>query len=93
MRLASIEHKGKPKLVAELSIGGFCDLSSIADNARDFFVVGGLNQAKLLIDETLSSPLLSPYYIRSEDSYRRLAPIDGSHVGKFLCIGMNYKVC
>jgi hypothetical protein len=92
VRLASIQHEGKAKLVAELSSGGFCDLSSVADNARDFFVVGGLDRAKELIAQALSSPASSPNYIPVDSSYRRLAPIDGSLVGKFLCIGMNYKV-
>jgi len=91
VRLASIQHKGKAKLVAELSNGGFCDLSSVADNARDFFVVGGLDRANELIAQALSSPASSPEYIPADASYRRLAPIDGSLVGKFLCIGMNYK--
>ena len=92
VRLASIEHNGKPKLVAELSDDGFCDLSSVADNAREFFEVGGLDRAKTLMAEALASPDSSPNYIPADASYRRLAPIDGSLVGKFLCIGMNYKV-
>jgi hypothetical protein len=92
VRLASIQHKGKAKLVAELSGGGFCDLSSVADNARDFFVVGGLDRANELIAQALSSPASSAEYIPADASFRRLAPIDGSLVGKFLCIGMNYKV-
>ena len=93
VRLASIEHSGKTKLVAKLSDDGFCDLSSVADNARDFFLVGGLARAKSLIAEAMSSPDSSPNYIPADASYRLLAPIDGSLVGKFLCIGMNYKVC
>lgn len=91
VRLASIEHEGKIKLVAQTP-NGYCDLSSIADNARDFFVVGGLDRAKELVDNVLSSPTSSPDYIPSDDCCRLLAPIDGSLVGKFLCIGMNYKV-
>ena len=94
VRLATIEHDGKTKLVAELSSGptAFCDLSSVADNARDFFAVKGLDRANELIAQTISSPSTSPNYIPADSQYRRLAPIDGSLVGKFLCIGMNYKV-
>lgn len=92
VRLASIEHNGKSKLVAELASGGFCDLSSIAGNARDFFLATeGVNRAKELM-ATASQDNSSPYYIPEDSIYRRLAPIDGSLVGKFLCIGMNYKV-
>ena len=92
VRLASIEHNGKTKLVAQLSIGGYCDLTSVADNAREFFVVGGLERAKELIALASSSPTSSLNYIPADDCCRLLAPIDGSLVGKFLCIGMNYKV-
>uniref|UniRef100_A0A6U9WDT0 Fumarylacetoacetase-like C-terminal domain-containing protein n=1 Tax=Pseudo-nitzschia australis TaxID=44445 RepID=A0A6U9WDT0_9STRA len=89
VRLASIEHEGKTKFVAQLS-SGYCDLSSIADNARDFFLAGGLERAKELVTQVLSSPTSSPNFI-PVDECRLLAPIDGSLVGKFLCIGMNYK--
>jgi len=86
VRLASIEYNGKPTLVAEVD-GGFCDLSSIASNARDFFMTaGGVDKANQLIKDINEE---SPNFISSE--HRRLAPIDGSLVGKFLCIGMNYK--
>jgi len=91
VRLASIEHNGKTKLVAQLSTGGYCDLSSVADNARDFFVVGGLERAKELIHQSLSLHSSSTHYIPADSCCRLLAPIDGSLVGKFLCIGMNYK--
>ena len=91
VRLATIEHDGKTKLVAELSCA-FCDLSSVAENARDFFAVKGLDRANDLIAQTISSPSTSPNYIPADSQYRRLAPIDGSLVGKFLCFGMNYKV-
>ena len=91
VRLASIEHKGKIKLVAELADGGFCDLSSIAANARDFFLAtDGVQSAK---NAVATASEINPDYISKDDVYRRLAPIDGSLVGKFLCIGMNYKVC
>ncbi len=91
VRLASIEHNGTSKLVAELADGGFCDLSSIAGNARDFFLAtDGVNRANELVAAAAST---SPNHIPSDSIYRRLAPIDGSLVGKFLCIGMNYKVC
>ena len=93
VRLATIEHDGKTKLVAELGpTCAFCDLSSVADNARDFFAVKGLDRANELIAQTILSPSTSPNYIPADSPYRRLAPIDGSLVGKFLCIGMNYKV-
>ena len=92
VRLASIEHNGKTKLVAELASGGFCDLSSIAGNARDFFLATeGVKRAKELM-ATASEDNSSSCYIPEDSMYRRLAPIDGSLVGKFLCIGMNYKV-
>ena len=91
VRLASIEHKGKIKLVAELADGGFCDLSSIAANARDFFLAtDGVKTAK---NAVATASEINPDYISKDGVYRRLAPIDGSLVGKFLCIGMNYKVC
>ena len=93
--LASIEHNGKAKLVAEIPTGiGFCDLSSIADNARDFFLAAdGVGRAKKLIAEVQESEGTSHSYIPGDATFRRLAPIDGSLVGKFLCIGMNYTVC
>ena len=88
VRLASIKYNGKPTLVAEVD-GGFCDLSLIASNARDFFMTaGGVDKANQLIKDINEE---SPNFISSEQ--RRLAPIGGSLVGKFLCIGMNYKVC
>ena len=90
VRLASIEYEGKIKFVAQLP-SGYCDLSSIADNARDFFLVGGLERAKELVTQALSSPTSIPNVIPA-DGCRLLAPIDGSLVGKFLCVGMNYKV-
>ncbi len=90
VRLASIEYNGKPTLVAELSSGGFCDLSAIASNARDFFgALDGVERANALIAGVSAS---SSQYIPAETAHRRLAPIDGSLVGKFLCIGMNYVV-
>jgi len=92
VRLASIQHNGRTKLVAQLSIGGYCDLTSVAPNVREFFLVGGLERATELIDQASSSPTCSLNYIPADDCCRLLAPINGSLVGKFLCIGMNYKV-
>ena len=93
VRLASILHNGKTKLVAEIS-GGFCDLSSIASNARDFFgVPDGVERANALIAGIPSdSPHTSREFIPIDALHDDLAPIDGSLVGKFLCIGMNYVV-
>lgn len=91
VRLASVQHNGMTKLVAQLSSekgGGYCDLTSIASNVREFFIVEGLIQANELIAQTSLSS--SSNYISADDCHL-LAPIDGSLVGKFLCIGMNYK--
>lgn len=89
VRLASIQHNGKTKLVGKLD-EGYCDLSSVAANARSFMELGddALTKAKALLEQTSSSKD-SPLYIPKE-SAAILAPIDGSLVGKFLCIGMNY---
>jgi 2-keto-4-pentenoate hydratase/2-oxohepta-3-ene-1,7-dioic acid hydratase in catechol pathway/NAD(P)-dependent dehydrogenase (short-subunit alcohol dehydrogenase family) len=99
VRLASIQHNGQTKLAAELlppgGVGpsplGYCDLTSVASNARDFFLGGSsaLERANELVDGTVASSMTSPLFIAPE-SCSLLAPIDGSLVGKFLCIGMNY---
>lgn len=90
VRLASINHLGKKKLVAQLpeSHGGYCDLSSIASDARAFMEAGprATTKANELV-ATCTPP--SPLFI-SSTKCSLLAPIDGSLVGKFLCIGMNY---
>mmetsp|Transcript_33026 Transcript_33026/g.51191 ORF Transcript_33026/g.51191 Transcript_33026/m.51191 type:complete len:564 (+) Transcript_33026:100-1791(+) len=88
VRLASIEHLGKTKLVCQLDDGGYCNLTSVAANARDFFQGGSqaVERAKDLAKTCVPESML---YIAAENC-RVLAPIDGSLVGKFLCIGMNY---
>jgi 2-keto-4-pentenoate hydratase/2-oxohepta-3-ene-1,7-dioic acid hydratase in catechol pathway len=107
VRLASVRHNGRTKLVAELSssasppssssssslLSGYVDLTSIAHNARDFFLLGStaIDRANELIQETVSSSSSSSSLFIPVDSIQQLlAPIDGSLVGKFLCIGMNY---
>jgi 2-keto-4-pentenoate hydratase/2-oxohepta-3-ene-1,7-dioic acid hydratase in catechol pathway/NAD(P)-dependent dehydrogenase (short-subunit alcohol dehydrogenase family) len=88
VRLASVKHNGVTKLAAQLPSDGYCDVSSVAANARDFFLLGasGIERANILIQECTPS---SELFI-ANDSVNLLAPIDGSLVGKFLCIGMNY---
>jgi len=89
VRLASILHLGKQKLAAQLpDNGGYCDLSSISSDARAFLAAGpeAIAQANTLVASCTSD---SPLYVASEEC-RLLAPLDGSLVGKFLCIGMNY---
>ena len=99
VRLASIEYKGQVKLAAELIQEGgnddgqgssYCDLSSIATDARSFLEAGpeAVEKAKLLISSTESDD--SPAKKISSKECKLLAPLDGSLVGKFLCIGMNY---
>lgn len=89
VRLASISHLGKQKLAAELpESSGYCDLSSIASDARAFLAAGPEALAKANSLVSLCTPD-SPLHIAKEEC-RLLAPIDGSLVGKFLCIGMNY---
>lgn len=89
VRLASISHLGKQKLAAQLpDNGGYCDLTSIASDARAFLAAGSEAIAAANSSIASCSPD-SPLYIASEEC-KLLAPIDGSLVGKFLCIGMNY---
>lgn len=89
VRLASVNHLGKQKLAVQLpDNGGYCDLSSISSDARAFLTAGPEANAKaekLLADCTPGTPL----FLASEEC-RLLAPLDGSLVGKFICIGMNY---
>lgn len=99
VRLASIQHNGQIKLAAQVvPVGGsghsplgYCDLTSVASNARDFFLGGSstLQRANELVEGAVASSTASPLFI-SPESCSLLAPIDGSLVGKFLCIGMNY---
>ena len=87
VRLASINYRGKQKLAAQLS-DGYCDLSSLSPDARAFLASGpkAIAEAdKLVASCTPGSPLFVPL-----DDCRLHAPLDGSLVGKFLCIGMNY---
>lgn len=70
--------------------GGYVNLTSIAPDARTFLSQGSaaLSRAKRI----LLSPDAQPggaLYIPSKDC-RLCAPIDGSLVGKFLCVGLNY---
>ena len=99
VRLASIEYKGQVKLAAQLIEEGgkedgqgcsYCDLSSIATDARSFFEAGpdAVEKAKFLISSAESNG--SPVKKISSKECKLLAPLDGSLVGKFICIGMNY---
>lgn len=91
VRLASIEHLGQRKLAAQLpEDGGYCDLSSISPDARAFLQAGAsaLTRAEELIASDASNSG-GRLHVPSEEC-RLLAPLDGSLVGKFLCIGMNY---
>jgi 2-keto-4-pentenoate hydratase/2-oxohepta-3-ene-1,7-dioic acid hydratase in catechol pathway len=91
VRLASIEHLGKCKLAAQLpDDGGYCDLSSVSPDARAFLEAGALAIARA--EELIASDATKTggsLHVPSHDC-RLLAPLDGSLVGKFLCIGMNY---
>ena len=79
-------------LAAELpSNRGYVRLSSIAKDAREFLALGsdGLDKAKAL----LASPEARPggsLHVATADC-RLCPPIDGSLVGKFICIGLNYR--
>ena len=79
-------------LAAELPASqGFVRLTSVAKNTRDFLALGstGIEKAGAL----LASPEARPggsLHIASTDC-RLCPPIGGSLVGKFICIGLNYK--
>ena len=79
-------------LAAELPPNqGYVRLSSIARDAREFLALGssGLDEAKSL----LASPEARPggsLHVATADC-RLCPPIDGSLVGKFICIGLNYR--
>lgn len=98
LRLASIEHRGQRKLAAQIQLGGgeegdhhyYCDLTSIRGNARDFLAAGSeaVHRAKELVERSKSATTNNAT-IPAEEC-RLLAPIDGSLVGKFICVGMNY---
>lgn len=94
VRLASVQHLGQTKLCAQLKKNddgaGYCDLSSIASNARSFLELGStaLDRAKELMDGCDSTD--AALFIPSSE-VTLLAPLDASQVGKFLCIGMNYR--
>lgn len=81
VRLATIQHLGKRKLSAQLPENGYCDLSSIAPNARVFLERGedAVSNAANLIASCRSSERKG--FIPSEEC-SLLAPIDGSLVGK-----------
>mmetsp|Transcript_5007 Transcript_5007/g.7145 ORF Transcript_5007/g.7145 Transcript_5007/m.7145 type:complete len:103 (-) Transcript_5007:191-499(-) len=85
VRLASIEHRGRLKLAAQLPDGSYCDLTSIAPHARKFLEAGpgALARANSVLEQSKESQI-------SKEECRLLAPLDGSLVGKFICIGMNY---
>jgi len=88
VRLASINHRNQQKLAAQLPDGGYCDLTSISTDARAFLEAGPqalARAAKLLASCDSSSKLYVP-----PEECRLLAPLDGSLVDKFICIGMNY---
>jgi 2-keto-4-pentenoate hydratase/2-oxohepta-3-ene-1,7-dioic acid hydratase in catechol pathway len=84
VRLASIEHKGSTKLVAQVD-DGYIDLTSIAAHTRAFFELSdsALQKANELIrsESTVKIPA---------SEARLLIPLDPSTCGKALCIGMNY---
>jgi len=98
VRLASIEHDGQTKFVAQIikkqqqgdeGYTHYCDLTTaVASNIKEFFLLekeAGLERVQQAIaDET-------NHIMADDDTVRLLAPMDGSLCGKFLCIGMNYK--
>lgn len=83
VRLASVDHQGKTKLVAHTLDGSYIDLSSVAPHARAFFEGG--ETALVKARELLTS---GQKILASEG--RMLAPLDAATVQKFICIGMNY---
>lgn len=99
VRLASIRHEGKTKLVAHVPTaegggggGGSCyyiDLTGIAPHSRAFFEKGdeALAEARELI---ASNAAVSSKLRIEEDAagVSLLSPLDPSTCGKFLCIGM-----
>ena len=95
VRLASIEHKGQVKLAAQVLDGKecfYCDLSDVAKDARSFLQAGkeAIDKAKALVASVESGGSTTAAKIPSQEC-KLLAPIDGSLVGKFLCVGMNYE--
>jgi 2-keto-4-pentenoate hydratase/2-oxohepta-3-ene-1,7-dioic acid hydratase in catechol pathway len=89
VRLASIDHKGSTKLVAQV-VGEddgsyYIDLTSIAAHARAFFELS--DSALPKVHELIHSES-TPKIPASEA--RLLIPLDPATCGKFLCIGMNY---
>ena len=85
VRLASIEHAGKTKLVAQAADGSYVDLSNIAPHSRAFFEGGedALKQAQDLVASANTAKIPAA-------EAKLLIPLDPSTCGKFLCIGMNY---
>lgn len=87
--LAMIEYRGIPQLAAQQTTSTndyeYVSLSAIASDARAFLSMGSaaLLQAQKLIADS-ATPRISATHVRL------LAPLDGSLVGKLLCIG-TYK--
>lgn len=79
VRLASIQHKGTTKLVAQISDrGDFVDLSSIAPHSRAFFEKeSALKEAK----ELISSSSAGTSSIITASEARMLVPLDPSTCG------------
>ena len=96
VRLASIilnrPSGGEVVLAAELPAEqGYVRLSSIANDVPDFFALGldGIDKARVLLASPEARPGGSLHVATAE--CRLCAPIDGSLVGKFICIGLNYR--
>lgn len=88
VRLASIEHNGETKLVAQTGDGTtYVDLTSIAPHARAFFELGD-EALKKLKDMLVNADNIPE--IPASDAILRI-PLDPATCGKFLCIGMNYE--
>mmetsp|Transcript_27001 Transcript_27001/g.37976 ORF Transcript_27001/g.37976 Transcript_27001/m.37976 type:complete len:593 (+) Transcript_27001:118-1896(+) len=114
VRLATIQHLGKIKIAAQLppeentddnseGTNGYCDLSSIASDARAFLMLGSsaIEKAQTLISECTDQQQQqqqqqqgenndSPAHFIPSSHVKLLSPLLPSHVQKFICIGMNY---
>lgn len=85
VRLATIDHKGTAKLVAQVDDGAsYVELTKIAPNVRAFLEKGdsAIAQANDIIANALEK-------IPAAEA-RLLIPLDPATCGKFVCIGMNY---
>lgn len=87
VRLATIEHNGCRKLVAQIIDNNeeceYFDLTPVCRSVVDYFAS----------PQRVQQFLPSAAKIPAKECRRLLAPMDGSReCGKFICIGMNYKV-